>query len=88
MQENVSLDWADDDDDGGGVREMKTIGCKGGGGHQDEEWGGCGRGIQAPMAHGRSTKIISMIKWIRTSRLSIKNSLPAMVCLFSPFLMV
>jgi len=28
-----------------------------------------------PMAQGRSTKIISMIKWIRTSRLSIKNSL-------------
>ena len=32
-------------------------------------------GIQTPMAQGRSTKIISMIKWIRTSRLSIKNSL-------------
>ena len=30
--------------------------------------------IQTPMAQGRSTKIISMIKWIRTSRLSIKNS--------------
>jgi len=28
------------------------------------------------MAQGRSAKIISMIKWIRTSRLSIKNSLP------------
>ena len=27
------------------------------------------------MAGGWSTKIISMIKWIRTSRLSIKNSL-------------
>ena len=27
------------------------------------------------MARGRSTKIISMIKWIRTSRLSIKISL-------------
>ena len=26
------------------------------------------------MAQGRSTKVISMIKWIRTSRLSIKNS--------------
>ena len=26
------------------------------------------------MAQGRSTNIISMIKWIRTSRLSIKNS--------------
>ena len=27
------------------------------------------------MAQGRSTKIISMIKWIRTGRLSMKNSL-------------
>ena len=27
------------------------------------------------MAQGRSTEIISMIKWIRTRRLSIKNSL-------------
>ena len=27
------------------------------------------------MAQGRSSKIISMIDWIRTSRLSIKNSL-------------
>jgi len=27
------------------------------------------------MAQGRSTKIISMVKWIRTSRLSIKHSL-------------
>ena len=27
------------------------------------------------MAQGRSTKIIKMIKWIRTIRLSIKNSL-------------
>ena len=27
------------------------------------------------MAHGRSTKSILMIKWIRTIRLSIKNSL-------------
>ena len=32
-------------------------------------------GIQIPMAQGRSTKIISMIQWIRSSRLSIKNSL-------------
>jgi hypothetical protein len=32
------------------------------------------KGIQTPMAQGRSTQIISMIKWIRTSRLSIKNS--------------
>ena len=30
--------------------------------------------IQTPMAQGRSVKIISMIKWIRTSRLSMKNS--------------
>jgi len=29
------------------------------------------------MAQGRSTKIISTIKWIRTSRLSIKKSLSA-----------
>ena len=29
------------------------------------------------MAQGRSTEIISMIKWIRASRLSIKNSLSA-----------
>jgi len=29
------------------------------------------------MTQGRSTKIISMIKWIRTSRLSIQNSLSA-----------
>ena len=27
------------------------------------------------MAQGRSTEIISMMKWIRTSRLSIKKSL-------------
>ena len=27
------------------------------------------------MAQGRSTKIITMVKWIRTSRLSIKNFL-------------
>jgi hypothetical protein len=32
-------------------------------------------GIQNSMAHGQSTKIISLIKWIRTSRLSIKKSL-------------
>ena len=32
-------------------------------------------GVQTPMAQGRSTKIISMIKWIRTSKLSIKISL-------------
>ena len=33
------------------------------------------KGIQTPMAQGRSTKIISMIKRTRTSRLSIKISL-------------
>ena len=32
-------------------------------------------GIQTPMAQGQSNTIISMIEWIRTSRLSIKNSL-------------
>jgi len=32
------------------------------------------KGIQTPMAQGRSTKTISMVKWIRTSKLSIKNS--------------
>ena len=32
-------------------------------------------GIQAPMAQGRSTKIITMIEWIQTRKLSIKNSL-------------
>ena len=31
--------------------------------------------IQIPMAQGRSTKVIPMIKWIRTSRFSIKNPL-------------
>jgi len=34
-----------------------------------------GKGIETPMAQGRSSKIISMVQWIRTSRLSIKNSL-------------
>ena len=33
------------------------------------------KGIEIPMEQGRSTVIVSMIKWIRTSRLSIKNSL-------------
>ena len=31
------------------------------------------KGIQTPMAQGPSIKFISMIKWIRTSRLSMKN---------------
>ena len=35
------------------------------------------------MAQGRSTKIITMIKWIRTSRLSIKNSL-SLLCFGRP----
>ena len=40
-----------------------------------KELGYLEKGIQTPMAQGRSTKIISMIRWIRTSRLSIKKSL-------------
>ena len=32
-------------------------------------------GIKLPMAEGRSSEIISMMKWIRTSRLSMKDSL-------------
>jgi len=40
-------------------------------------------GIQTPMAQGRSTEIISMIRWIRISRLSIKNSLSHPVVLAS-----
>ena len=35
------------------------------------------KGIHTPMAQGRSTKIISMIEWIRTSRLLTKKSLSA-----------
>ena len=31
--------------------------------------------IQDPMAQGRSTKIISMMKWTRTSRLSVNKFL-------------
>jgi len=49
------------------------------------------KGIQTPMAQGRSTKIIEMIKWIRTRRLSIKNTLsckgalvPGGLCLAVP----
>jgi hypothetical protein len=33
------------------------------------------KGVHTPMVQGRSTKTISMNKWIRTSRLSRKNSL-------------
>ena len=32
-------------------------------------------GIQTPMAQGRSTRIISTIKWIRTNVSSVKKSL-------------
>ena len=35
------------------------------------------KGIQTPMAPGRSTKITLMIELLRTSKLSIKNSLPS-----------
>jgi len=37
------------------------------------------------MGQGRSTKIISMIKWIRTRRLSIKNSLSGSVLVPKPY---
>jgi len=35
----------------------------------------CKMGIQTPMVQGRSTEIISMIPWIRSSRLPMKNFL-------------
>ena len=38
---------------------------------------GCSSCGRSPMVQGRSTKIFSIIKWIRTSRLSIKSSLCA-----------
>ena len=41
---------------------------------------GLGLGSPTPMVQGRSTKIISMIKLIQTSRLSIKNSLLRVGC--------
>jgi len=31
------------------------------------------KGVQTPMAQGRCTRIMSIIEWIRTSKLSIKN---------------
>ena len=34
-----------------------------------------GKGIQTPIAQGRSTQIIPMAKWVRTGRLSMNNSL-------------
>ena len=37
------------------------------------------KGIQTPMAQGRSTKTIPMIRWIHTSRLSIKISLSSTI---------
>ena len=37
------------------------------------------KGIQTPMARGQSTKIIFIMRWIRTSRLSIKNFLSLIV---------
>ena len=36
------------------------------------------------MAQGRSTKIISMMKWTQTSRLSIKNSITCVATRTSP----
>jgi hypothetical protein len=36
------------------------------------------------MAQGRSTKVISMIKWVRTSRLSIKKYLSFSLLLQQP----
>ena len=39
---------------------------------EDGEW--TGEKMDTPVVQGRSTKVISTIKWIRTSRLSIKNS--------------
>ena len=41
-----------------------------------------GKEIQTSMAQGRSTKIISMIEWIRTNRSAIKNSLSRRRSLF------
>ena len=44
--------------------------------HSKEGWRGyLELGIQNLMAQGRSTKVISMIKWIRTSRLSMNSFL-------------
>ena len=34
-----------------------------------------GKGTRTPMAQGRSTKVIPMIQWIRTSRLSVNEEL-------------
>ena len=34
-----------------------------------------GVGIETPIAQGRSSHIVSMIEWIRTSKLSVENSL-------------
>ena len=52
------------------VYRYMVVGCRG-------RWilGYLGKGIQTTIARGRFTKVISMIKWIRTSGLSIKNYL-------------
>ena len=44
--------------------------------------------IETLMAQGRSTKIISMIKWIQTSRLSIKTSLPRFMAYLEDVILV
>ena len=50
--------------------------CGGGGrGQPPARCPGTSLGFLTPMAQGRSTKIISMIEWIGTSELSIKNFL-------------
>ena len=41
---------------------------------KSEILGSLGTGIQNLTTQGRSTKVISMIRWFRTSRLSIKNA--------------
>ena len=41
-----------------------------------------------PMAQGQSTNIISTIKWIRTSRLSIRNSFSGIVTVAVDILVV
>ena len=35
------------------------------------------KGMRSPMAQGRSTKVISLIEWIRTSRLPTSSPSPA-----------
>ena len=50
-------------------------GVRGGGDVGRQVLGYLAKPIQTPMAQGRSTKLISTIKWVRTSRLSTKISL-------------